>query len=255
MDLTNNTPQIEVDASTPESGDTATPETVDNGTPEEPEQEDPVFTQKELDAKIGERLAKEKRKWERQQADKAAAPRPMAEPKPADFATPAEFIDAAANYKAEQIVVQREAQKQQRTVVDSHEDREEAAIEKYSDYKEVVHVEPKDGGPAISEAMAEVIMSSEIGPEIAYYLGKNVEESKRIWELKPLAQAAAIGKIEAALSAKPAVKPLSSAPDPIKPVSGGRATSPGYDPTDPRSLKAGTSAWIEARNKQIQNRK
>lgn len=257
MEIENTTPQIEVETTTPDQVATTATEVADTGASEEQQQEEEkAFTQSELDAKIGERLAKEKRKWERQQLEKANVPAPMAEPKPADFKSQVEYIEAVATYKAEQIVAQREAEKQQKAVSESYADREETAREKYSDYEKVAYLDTKDGGPAISTPMAEVIMESEIGPEIAYYLGKNVEESKKIWAMKPLAQAAAIGKIEAALSAKAPAKPASSAPDPIKPVGGGRTTSASVNPSNPESVKKlSTEEWIAARNKQVQNRK
>lgn len=252
-------------AAAPETGSTAAPATVDTGVadtgvvdneaPEDQEEvEEKFFTQAELDAKIAKRLAVERRRWDRDQAERANAPRPMVEPKPADFATPTEYIDAAATFKAEQIVAQRDAKKQQSDLSNSYAEREEAAREKYSDYADVAHVDTDKGGPAISREMAEVIMASEIGPEIAYYLGKNVEESKRIWGLKPLAQAAALGKIEASLSAKPVAKPTTNAPDPIKPI-GTRTTVSNFSTSDPRSVKDTSVAdWIEKRNQEISKR-
>jgi hypothetical protein len=42
--------------------------------------------------------------------------------------------------------------------------------------------------------MAETIQSSDIGPELAYYLGTNPKEADRISRLHPLAQAKEIGK-------------------------------------------------------------
>ena len=59
----------------PELEATAAVEPVENETPEEQpvEQEAPkTFTQEELDAIVGKRLAREQRKWEREQAQRLA---------------------------------------------------------------------------------------------------------------------------------------------------------------------------------------
>jgi hypothetical protein len=63
----------EADASAPELEATAAIEPVENTTPETPaEQEAPkTFSQEELDAIVGKRLAREQRKWEREQAQRA----------------------------------------------------------------------------------------------------------------------------------------------------------------------------------------
>lgn len=80
----------------------------------------------------------------------------------------------------------------------------------------------------ISKDMAEVIMLSEVGPQLAYHLGKNPGEAARISGLSPIAAARELGKMEAKLSL-PQTKKTPSAPDPVKPVpkgSGGAVKSP-----------------------------
>ena len=106
----------------------------------------------------------------------------------------------------------------------------------------------------ISDVVALAIQASDIGPDVAYHLGKNPKEAARIAKMPPLLQAREIGKIEATLSAnppQPTPKP-SNAPPPITPISK-PAASQQYDTTDPRSTKTmSTSEWIEAeRQRQI----
>lgn len=84
----------------------------------------------------------------------------------------------------------------------------------------------------ITDAMTEVITASERGPELAYHLGTNPAEAARIARLSPAQQAAALGRIEAGLSApapklKPKPKPT-NAPEPPNPVGGGGA-APGIN--------------------------
>jgi hypothetical protein len=95
--------------------------------------------------------------------------------------------------------------------------------------------------------MAETIQASDIGPEVAYYLGSNPKEADRIAKLSPYLQAKEIGKIEAKLAENPPVKKSSSAPTPISPVTPRGGNARVLDTTDPRSIKEmSTSEWIEA---------
>jgi hypothetical protein len=95
--------------------------------------------------------------------------------------------------------------------------------------------------------MAQTIQASDVGPDIIYWLGTNPKESARIANLSPFMQAKEIGRIEAKLAADPPVKKTSTAPAPIAPVTARSTSAPGYDTTDPRSVKnMSTSEWIEA---------
>ena len=208
--------------------------------------EEKKYSQAEIDAMIGKRLAREQRKWEREQAQRAAetqivkaAPTATAD----QFESPEAYAEALAYQKAEELIAKREAAKQQSQVLESYQEREEAARDKYDDFEQVAY-NPK---LPITTVMAETIQSSEIGPELAYYLGSNPKDADRISRMSPLAQAKEIGKIEAKLAADPPVKRTTSAPAPISPVTA-RSTGVGtYDTTDPRSTKTMTdSQWIEA---------
>jgi hypothetical protein len=215
-----------------------TPEPVIETPEEKPAEVAKTFTQEELDAAIGKRLAREQRKWEREQ--KAAAELPKVELPPADQF---ESVEAYAEALVQKKLEQRELQKQQSQVLESYHEREEEAIEKYPDFKAVAY------NPAIriTSAMAESIQTSDVGPDVAYYLGTNPKEADRISRLTEFAQAREIGKIEAKLASEPPVKKTSSAPAPFTPVTPRGVSAPAYDTTDPRSVKTmSTSEWIEA---------
>ena len=228
---------------------TATTETVEN-TPvvadESNEQavEEKKYSQAEIDAMIGKRLAREQRKWEREQAQRGAERQivPTDLPSPDQFQSPtdyAEFIRA----EADKLVQQREAAKQQSQVLESYQEREEQARDKYDDFEQVAY----NPNLPITNVMAETIQHSDIGPELAYYLGSNPKDAERISRLTPFMQAKEIGKIEAKLADNPPVKRTTSAPAPISPVTARTSGSPSHDTTDPRSIKSmTTSQWIEA---------
>jgi hypothetical protein len=197
---------------------------------EEAKEPSRVFTQEELDAAIGKRLAREQRKWERDQTQRQAEAQTLRAPTnvpPVDqFESPEAYADALAYQKAE-----------------SYHEKEEEARTKYDDFEQVAY-NPK---LPITNVMAQTIQASDIGPEVAYYLGANPKEADRISRLAPIMQAKEIGRIEAKLATDPPVKRTTSAPAPISPVTARSSGGPAYDTTDPRSTKTMTdSQWIEA---------
>jgi hypothetical protein len=228
---------------------TATTETVEN-TPvvadESNEQavEEKKYSQAEIDAMIGKRLAREQRKWEREQAQRGAEKQivPSEIPSPDQFQSPNDYADFI-RAEADKLVQQREAAKQQSQVLESYKEREEQAFDKYDDFEQVAY----NPNLPITAVMAETIQHSEVGPELAYYLGSNPKDADRISRLTPFMQAKEIGKIEAKLADNPPVKRTTSAPAPISPVTARTSGSPSHDTTDPRSIKSmTTSQWIEA---------
>ena len=198
---------------------TATPETVENAPVVADEQkESRVFTQEELDAAIGKRLAREQRKWEREQAQRQAETQTLRAPAdipPVDqFESPEAYADALAYKKAEELIAQRDQARQQSEILETYHEKEEEARTKYDDFEQVAY-NPK---LSITTVMAQSIQASEVGPEVAYYLGANPKEADRISRLAPILQAKEIGRIEAKMANDPPVKKTTSAPAPISPV-------------------------------------
>lgn len=242
---------IEADASAPELEATAAIEPVENTTPETPAEQEAskTFSQEELDAIVGKRLAREQRKWEREQAQKlseAQSRQPAQAPTdltPEQFDTYEDYADALAEHKAEVLLERRATAKEQQALLEQYHDREETARDRYDDFDQVAY----NPNLPVTEYMAQSIQSSDVGPDLLYWLGTNPKEADRISRLSPLLQAREIGKIEAKITAEPFQKKTSSAPEPIRPVTA-RATNPGVtDTTDPRSVKTmSTSDWIAA---------
>ena len=224
----------------PEQEATAAP-VADDTRPEDQTTETPKsFTQEELDAIVGKRLAREQRKWEREQAQRASTPAVPSElPPPDQF----DSVETYAKAYAEQMLREREVQKQRSEYVEAYHDREEDARGKYDDFEQVAY----NPNLRITTVMAETIQTSDVGPDVAYYLGSNPKEADRISRLSPILQAKEIGKIEATLVSNPPVKKSSSAPTPISPVTARSSGAPAFDTTDPRSIKTmTTSEWIAA---------
>jgi len=223
--------------SVPEKVVTATPESVPETPEEKPVEAPKTFTQEELDAAIGKRLAREQRKWERERQAQPAAP--LNVPPPEQF----ESVEAYAEARAVALMEQKEQRRQQSQIIESYHEKEEEARGKYDDFEQVAY----NPGIPITQVMAQTIQSSDVGPDVAYYLGSNPKEAARISKLAPFLQAKEIGRIEAKLADAPPVKKASSAPAPFAPVTARSSGSPAIDTTDPRSIKTmSTSDWIAA---------
>lgn len=241
----------QVETALPES-DVSSPEVAEESQETKPSK---VFSQEEVDALIGKRLAREQRKWEREQQRKVVETQAVKAATPADlppvdqFESPEAYAEALAYRKAEELLAQREQARQQAALLESYHEKEEQARDKYEDFEQVAY----NPNLRITDVMAQTIQASDLGPDLAYFLGSNPKEADRISRLSPYLQAKEIGKIEAKLSDNPPAKKTSSAPAPIAPVTARSVGGPAYDTTDPRSVKTmSASEWIEAeRQRQI----
>ena len=92
--------------------------------------------------------------------------------------------------------------------------RETEARDRFADYDAVT----RNPNVAITPAMAEIIRDSDVGPDLAYHLGKNPALASRIAMQPPARQAKELGKLEERITAP---KPLPArAPAPVQPVNG-----------------------------------
>jgi len=222
--------------------------------PEEAPVEQKLFTQEELDAALGKRLAIERRKIEREFRNKPVPPvAPEAPVTPDQFSSDEAYVDALVEQREARALEEREQQKKEFEVNkkafelnESFLDKVESVREKYDDFDAVAF----NPDIPVSNAMAEIIRSSDVGPDLAYYLGKNREEAVRISEMTVAQQGAALARLEVKISNAPPVKKTSSAPAPISPVNPRGSSSVEYDTTDPRLVgKMSASEWIERENK------
>ena len=115
--------------------------------------------------------------------------------------------------------------------------RAEAVRAKHEDFDEVL----SNPALAASRAMVAVIREADDGPELAYWLGKHLDEAERIAGLSPAHAALELGKISAQLAA-PFSRAETSAPEPVTTVSG--LTSPTRDPN--RMSMTDYRAWRES---------
>ena len=132
------------------------------------------------------------------------------------------YAKAYAAYETKKTLEQQRTQNQQagqraqiQALQTNWETRVAAAEAKYDDFDEVVG----DLKPTTPWAVA--LMDADNGPDVAHYLGKNLDEAKRIMALPPSRQVLEIGRLSAKLEMTPSVpKTPSKAPAPISTVSG-----------------------------------
>lgn len=255
--------EVETTASVVEGGDdpaasTDTAVEEAESTQEEAEKAPKLYTEEQIDEMFRKRMGRTERKLEarlRQEFEErfqnATRPRFEGELTIDQFDTPEEYAEALAERKAEAKLAEIRHQATQREIDQAYEDRAEKIRDKegFEDYDVVV------GNPnlRITAEMALAIKASEVGPEVAYHLGKNPQEASRIASLNPILQAREIGKIEATIASRsPVIKKATSTPEPIKPVGARGSRSTVYDTTDPRSAETmSADEWIAAENRRI----
>lgn len=145
-------------------------------------------------------------------------------PKLEQYETTEEYEDALLEWHGRQSAERIQAEKQR--------EREEEAVKQFNikatklreiheDFDEVVNM------PVFTKTMRSVLLTSEQGPVMAYYLGRpeNLQAAQRIASLPPELQPYEIGKLETQLLLAQKTKKVTSAPPPIAPV-GGTATAP-----------------------------
>lgn len=102
--------------------------------------------------------------------------------------------------------------------------RETVAREKFADYDAVA----RNPNVPITPAMAEIIQDSDVGPDLAYHLGKNLTEAARIAALPLSRQAVELGKLEARITAPKALPKQPPAPvEPVSAIASGGTKDPG----------------------------
>lgn len=161
------------------------------------------------------------------------------EPKPsrASFANDDDYIEAVADWKANQALAKREREAaeaqvkaHQEQLAENWKRNQERAKAEIDDYADVI---------GKSEVMLpghihQAILESEVGPHLAYYFAKHPDEAKRFAAMSATTALRQLGKLEDKMmdEDEPEQKPVqtiekSKAPPPITPVKDGRALDPG----------------------------
>ena len=155
-------------------------------------------------------------------------------PQASQFNDAFEYAEALAEWSAENALKQRDEQEAQRKAQEAQEkvlktwnEKIEKAKADLPDFDRMV----KSSDIVVSDPIRDSILESDVGPQLLYYLASNEDFAKELTEM-PISKALKeLGKLEAKFEAKE-VKPSkadkketvssSKAPEPIKPLSGGK---------------------------------
>lgn len=149
------------------------------------------------------------------------------------------YIRDLARYEArtefQKQAEEQAAQAKARSEADSWNAKLAKGAETRPDFIEVVR-----GNWNCTEAMGRALLSSDVGAEVAYHLGKHPDEARRIAGLDPVSQVREIGRLEAKLSQPaPAPKTVTDAPAPTPGVRGaGGRFAPAADTNDFSAFEA-----------------
>jgi len=210
---------------------TATEEKVDD------KQVEPAktFTQAEVDAMVQKRLQKEERRIARR-LETEAQERQQARvleraPERDSFKTDDEYLNAHIEHLAERKAIEKLTEREARR---KHEEQQETFLakaekvtEKYPDFQVVV----TNPNLRINDGMAEYIADSDLGAEVAYFLGQNPMKAAQIAQMSPMKAARELTRIEAEIEAKPKAR-VSQTPAPINPVGSKGTSSSSTQPSD-----------------------
>lgn len=202
------------------------------GTEEKPKKKKSGF-KKRID-KLNSRLSEREREiaFLREQMAKTAQPKEEVaqkseskgdgEPNPDDFETIKDYTRAVAKWELAQdkkLQAEQELKSKQQKEVEAHNKRVEAFAKSQDDFWDVI--EDVDDIQA-SEPLQQLILESDLGPQLMYEIASNREEFLRLNALNERSLAREIGKLEAKLSSSKEVyqetKKPTKTPAPLKTV-------------------------------------
>lgn len=161
-------------------------------------------------------------------AAKEAPAEPQGKPTADQFTEYSDYIEALTEWKADQKIeakfAEREAKQQETARATTWTERVTAVKAEIADFDTVM----AGSSAPMTQAMAEAIRESDMGPRVAYHLAQHPEIATKMVGMSESAVNREIGRLEAILSAPkaeaPAPKRITSAPIPPTPVGSGRST-------------------------------
>lgn len=184
-----------------------------------------------------------------------------AKPRLEDFKTYDEYVEAVADWRADQ-KVSTKLQEFRENELKGHEARAQEELaqrhaEAYSNALTAVEAAGKKAfpdfvdvvtnGPRLGPVVGQLVMQSDQAPAITYYLAKNPDVGLSIAEMEPRRAAMEIGRLEAQLASR---KTTLAPPPP--PEVGGKNQASKWTPDD---VSGSTKDWIARRNKELAAKK
>ena len=155
-------------------------------------------------------------------------------PQASQFNDAFEYAEALAEWSAENALLRRDAEEASRKAqeaeakkIESWNKKLEKAKEEMPDFDRIV----QSSDVVVSDEIKKAILESDVGPQVLYALASDEDYARKLTEMDSVKALKEIGKLEAKFEAK-AEKPKaekvkaivsgSKAPDPIRPLSGGK---------------------------------
>lgn len=143
------------------------------------------------------------------------------------------YTEALTDWKLQQTLNQMNQQReleqlqhQQIQLMQSYQSRAAEFMKTAPDFNEAIAEAEEMGAPPLGQEVISAIMESEVGPQISYWLAKNVNKAVELAQMSPARRMKEIGKIEAQFtktaptSTTAPTTRQTAAPAPIKPVNG-----------------------------------
>jgi hypothetical protein len=171
-----------------------------------------------------EQLARDKRNLQKalaranQEVGKLRATPP---PREEDYEDVAEYTRAQIKRAAKESAVESQTESLNSEYEGLQAKRQEVWAERVAEARERIPDFDSifDGNVPVSQPMADLIAESDVGIELALYLGQNRSVAHRIAEMSPFEAAREIGRLEGRVS-HPKAKTVSTAPKPVSTVTG-----------------------------------
>ena len=171
-------------------------------------------------------------------------PQVKAEPRVEDYTTYEDYLNAKAEAIAERKVTETLATHDQNAAMERAQAAQRQTVETWTKKVSQVTAELPDFADVVGSStipmpdhIKAVIMQSEIGPRLAYYLAEHPDEAESIVNQHPIGAIRALMRIEDKINALKTAKKATDAPPPIKP-SGSTARSE----KDPSAMTPGEFA-------------
>lgn len=172
---------------------------------------------------------------------------PAAEPQREDFKDYESYLEARAVFRAK-AEIQKEIQERDRTrTVSLYQSRADEMVaagnEQFPDFDAKINEAVQAGLITPRSDLHFALLESDSGAVLAYHLATHPKEARALSAMSPLKRAMEIGRLEERLTAKQSAAAPSSAPAPIKPVSGSGG------PTQKDEAKMSDAEWFRMRQK------
>jgi hypothetical protein len=185
------------------------------------------------------------------------------EPDPEKFESTLEYLKAVRAYDRlqikKEIAAEQTAKEQERTQkteqqkqAEAWEQKKVAAREKYTDFDEALEADVP-----VTKAISTALLRSDMGADLAYYLGTHTEEAQKIAKMDDLEAAMALGRIEAQLAKPEQAKEEEPKPEikaPPKPITPIKKSAP-VTTVDLNDPKVAYKDWVKAREQALHKAK